>query len=71
MDIIEYLKLCLVKRGLNLSKLATLTGQSQPNLCNKMKRGNFQLSELEKIAQALDASLEIKFIDNQTSQPII
>ncbi len=71
MDIIEYLKLCLVKRGLNLSKLATLTGQSQPNLSNKMKRGNFQLSELEKIAQALDASLEIKFIDNQTSQPII
>lgn len=71
MDIVEYLKLCLIKRNLNFLKLAELTGQSQSNLANKIKRGKFQTDELEKIAAALDARLEIKFIDNATNQPII
>ena len=71
MDIVEYLKLCLVKRKLNFSKLAELTNQSQSNLANKIKRGNFQTDELERIAAALDSYLEIRFIDNTTNQPII
>ena len=71
MDIVEYLKLCLIKRNLNFSKLAELTGQSQSNLANKIKRGKFQTDELEKIAAALGAHLEIKFIDNTIDQPII
>lgn len=53
------------------STLAEKTGQSQPNLASKLKRNDFKTSELEKIAEALDSHLEIKFIDNATNQPII
>ena len=71
MNIVEYIKLCLVKKNLTFTKLAELTEQSQSNLANKVKRGKFQTDELEKIAAALNSSLDIRFIDNDTKQPII
>lgn len=71
MDIVEYLKLCLVRRNLTFSRLAELTGQSQSNLSNKVRRGKFQTDELEKIAAALDAELEIRFVDRESGKPII
>lgn len=71
MDIVEYIKLCLVRKKITFAKLAELTGQSQSNLSNKVKRGKFQTDELEKIAHALDAELDIKFIDKESGKPII
>jgi len=71
MDLAEYIKLCLVKRKTTLSRLAELTEQSQPNLSNKMKRNHFDSLELERIAQALNADLEIRFIDKDTKEPLI
>lgn len=38
---------------------------------NKYKRNTFKISELEKVAAALGAELEIKFIDKKTGEPII
>jgi hypothetical protein len=46
-------------------------GQTPANVNNKYKRNTFKVSELEKIADALDAELEIKFIDRETGEPII
>ena len=69
-DIKKYVNICLVKRGLNFSKLAELTGQTQPNLANKFKRSDFRISELEMMADTLDADLQIQFIDRQTGQPL-
>lgn len=71
MNIADDIKVILIRRKSTLSELAERTGQSQPNLTNKMKRNDFKTSELEKIAAALDSHLEIKFIDNATNQPII
>ena len=72
MDITEYIRLCLVKRGnKSIRELAKLTGQSAQNLSNKFQRNDFKASELEKIAAALDADLDIRFIDHATAQPII
>lgn len=71
MNIADDIKVILIRRKSTLSELAERTGQSQPNLTNKMKRNDFKTSELEKIAAALDSHLEIKFIDNATDQPII
>ena len=54
-----------------MKELAEKTEQTQQNLNNKLRSNNFKTSELEKIAAALGAHLEIKFIDNETSEPII
>lgn len=71
-NISEYIDLCLVKKGkLSHAELARLTDQSPQVLFKKFKNSTFKLAELEKIAVALGAHLEIKFIDNETNEPII
>lgn len=56
---------------MTLKELAERTEQTQQNLNNKLKNNNFKSSELEKIAAALGADLEIKFIDKTTGKPIV
>ena len=72
MDVREYIKLCCVKRGnMSEAELARRTGQTPQNMNNKYKRNTFKLSELEKVAEALDADLRISFVDKETGKPII
>ena len=72
MDIREYINLCRVKKGnISEAELARRTGQTPQNMNNKYKRNTFKVSELEKIAEAFNADLEIKFIDRETKLPII
>ena len=72
MDIREYIKLCCVKRGnISEAELARRTGQTPQNMNNKYRRNTFKISELEKVADALDAELRIVFIDKETGEPII
>ena len=72
MDIREYINLCRVKRGnMSEAELARRTGQTPQNMNNKYKRNTFKISELEKVAEALDAELKIQFIDKQSGEPII
>lgn len=53
------------------SELARRMGQTPQNLNNKYKRDAFKVSELERVADALDADLQIKFIDRNSREPII
>ena len=70
-DISQYIDFCLVhKDKMSHSKLAELTEQSPQVIFKKFKNGTFKLSELEKIANALNADLQIKFIDRDTHLPI-
>ena len=72
MDIREYIRLCCVKRGnISEAELARRTGQTPQNMNNKYKRNTFKISELEKVAAALNADLKISFIDKDTGEPII
>ncbi len=72
MDVREYIKLCCVKRGnMSEAELARRTGQTPQNINNKYKRNTFKVSELEKVAEALDADLRISFVDKETGKPII
>lgn len=72
MDVREYIKLCCVKRGnMSEAELARRTGQTPQNMNNKHKRNTFKISELERIAEALDAELKISFVDKETGKPII
>ena len=71
MDIAKEIRICLLQRGnMQMKELAEKTGQTQQNLTNKMRGNNFKISELEKIAAALDTRLEVKFIDNETGKPL-
>lgn len=71
MDIAKEIRICLLQRGnMQMKELAEKTGQTQQNLTNKMRGNNFKISELEKIAAALDTRLEVKFIDNGTGKPL-
>ena len=72
MDMTKYIRMCCIERNnMTLKELAERTEQTQQNLNNKLKNNNFKSSELEKIAVALGADLEIKFIDKTTGKPIV
>lgn len=72
MDVREYIRLCMVKKNnMAEAELARRTGQTPQNMNNKYKRNTFKVSELEKIASALDADLDIRFIDKKTGLPIV
>ena len=70
MDITEYIRICLVKKKISISQLAEMTEQSQPNLSTKLKRNNFYTNELEKIANAMNCRLEVRFVDNDSNQEL-
>ena len=69
MSMAEKIRIMRVKRG-NLSErdLAARIGDTPQNLNNKMKRDDFRLSELEKIASGLGYKVEIRFIDVETGE---
>lgn len=72
MNMREYIRLCCVKCGnISEAELARRTNQTPQNLNNKYKRNAFKLSELEKVANAMDAELDVRFIDRKTGKPII
>lgn len=58
----ESLKIVLVKKNLNISRLAELVGVSGTTMYSKFKRGNFTVKDLEEISKALNISYEISFI---------
>ena len=71
-DIREYISLCRVKKGnITESELARRMNQTPQNMHNKFKRNTLKVTELEKIAEALNAELKISFIDKETGEPII
>ncbi len=70
MDIAKNIKICLLQKNIQMKDLAERTNQTQQNLTNKMRSNNFRVSELEEIAAALNAKLEVKFIDNETNQAL-
>lgn len=67
---IEKIRLLYKKRGFTLEDLAQKTGQQQPNLSNKLRRGDLRESDMRAIAEALGYDLRIDFIDRETGQPV-
>ena len=71
MDIIEKIRIILVKRGnISEAELARRMGISPQNLHNKMKRNNFTESDLTEIAKALDCTLSVNFTLNDTGETL-
>lgn len=69
MDMTEYIRILLVKRGnMTETELAKRIGTSPQNIHNKFKRNNFTMKDLHEIAEALDCDLDVRFIDHATGQ---
>lgn len=69
MDMTEYIRILLVKRGnMTETELAKRIGTSPQNIHNKFKRNNFTMKDLHEIAEALDCDLDVRFIDHTTGQ---
>ena len=66
----EKIRILAKRKGKTMGDIADLTEQSSQNLSNKMKRDNFTVAELQKIAAALDCSVTITFVDNATGESI-
>ena len=63
-NVSESLKIVLVKKNMNIAKLAELMGLSSTTLYSKFKRGNFSVKNLNEISKALNLSYEISFTIN-------
>lgn len=71
MSLSEVIRILLVKRGnISEAELARRIGTSPQNLSNKLKRDNFAEADLQKIAEALDCSLSISFVMNDTGEAL-
>jgi transcriptional regulator with XRE-family HTH domain len=66
----EKIRVILGRRGMTLAGLAEKTGQSRPNISNKMSRDNFSEKELKEIAIALDCTFETVFKMNGGGEEI-
>lgn len=63
-NVAESLKIILVKKNMNIAKLAEVMGLSSTTLYSKFKRGNFSINDLNRISKALNLSYEITFTIN-------
>ncbi len=66
----EKIRILAKRKGKTMGDIADMTEQSRQNLSNKMKRDNFTIAELKRIASALGCSVSICFIDNNTDEQI-
>jgi len=61
MELTKEIKKLLVDKEINATQLAEKIGTTQSNLSKKMANGSYSVTDLEKIAEALDMKLEIRF----------
>lgn len=57
----NYIKLICANEDVSLTELAEKLGKSQANLSKQMKRSNFRISDMEKIADALGYEFTYNF----------
>lgn len=60
-SISQEIRITCKQLGVSMAELARRTGQSPPNLCSKLKRESFSVSELQQIAEALGLEFHFAF----------
>lgn len=61
-EVTEKIKIASLMRKTTQKELAEKLGTTQANLSKKYKADNWRIKDLEEIARALDAKLELNFI---------
>ncbi|MCL2852279.1 MAG: helix-turn-helix transcriptional regulator [Defluviitaleaceae bacterium] len=58
----EKIRVLCVRAGISVAELARRLGKSPQNFNAKMRKGNFSIAELERIAAAVGCTYENHFI---------
>lgn len=61
-NISQSLKVILVKKNMNIAKLAEAMGVSSTTMYSKFNRGNFTIKDLDAISDVLNLDYEVSFI---------
>ena len=61
MDISKKIRIACAARGISLAELARRLETTPQNMSGRLKVGTFTGEELERIAQALEATVELSF----------
>lgn len=64
MTISEQIRVLCVRNNISVAELARRIGTTPQNLNAKLKRETFTISDLEKIAKAVECSFERNFVLN-------
>lgn len=70
MGMTEKIKIALIKRNMTLKELANKIGCTSQNISGKFRRDNFSEAELQEIAEAIDCTLDIRFIRKDTGEEL-
>lgn len=72
MSIVTYIRTIMAARGIRSQReLALRMGISPQALAQKLDKGNFRLSDLKKIAEALDCTVSLEFLDKDTGESVL
>ena len=71
LSVAEMIRLLAKRKGVTVGFIADGLGHSRQNLSNKLRKNEFKVSELEEIATAVGARVELHFVDNKTGNRII
>lgn len=63
LTIAEKIRIIAARKNMSLSALAAALEKSPANFMNQLKRDDFRISDLEKIAEALGVRFEYDFIE--------
>lgn len=66
----EKIRLLSKRKNFSFADIAEGTGQTRQNFSNKIKRGDFKESELLAIAEVLNCTIKISFVDKDTGEEI-
>ncbi len=67
---VEKIRLITDRRGLTNTQLAEATSMTRQNLSNKISRGDMRESDMRKLAAALNCTLKISLVLNDTGEEI-
>lgn len=67
---VEKIKIIANRRGLTNTDLAKAAGMTRQNLSNKFRRNDLRESDLSKLAEAMNCTLKISFVLNDTGEEI-
>lgn len=71
MNISEMIKILCVKRSVSVAQLSVKLGNTKQNLFNKLYRNDMKLSDVEKVAGALNADVELHFVDRDSKELLV
>ena len=64
LTISEKIRILAARKNMSISALGAALGKSPANMLNQLKRDDFRVSDLEKIAAALGMRFECDFVDD-------